>query len=343
MKLRLGAAGLLLQASLFAQYGQHRFSWQDACFNNPALPYCQGHDSAVKPQPHAKNGAPAITGVYEDPMIDNVTPAQVAAGAIDWRFADPAADALVGFHARKLSSLPAARSVIAQLGANQGLGAADVAKVLERLSGVDQVAISVREDQTVVMFTGRGSDSTLPALEPGWEAVPVVGNAVLVGRAEAVKNAVERMTMDVAPNEMMRFATRRQALSEFWAVATPGSAGPPAGSPKVKRSLLTVSVDDLLTSDLVLEFSTPPDAKTLAGWVPALQGSIDGNVVHVSAIMEADQVQQKFAQAGVTPIGEQLAALVKAARYLPARDSGASKQRKAVIFGLDSGPRELNQ
>src|SRR5262245_14679180 len=50
MRMRVAALGLLYAANLFGQRGRH-FSWQDACFKNPGLPYCQGKDYAVKNSP----------------------------------------------------------------------------------------------------------------------------------------------------------------------------------------------------------------------------------------------------------------------------------------------------
>jgi len=299
-----------------------------------------GNDSAVKPQPRGKKDSLGSSGTELDLPIENVTPAQIAAGAIDWRFADPSADALVGFHARKLSALPLARRVIAHLGAKQGLAPADVEKIVERLSGVNQVAISVHENQMLVMITGRGSDSTLPSVEAGWKAAPVVGNAVLVGQVDAVEQAVQRMTMDVPPSESMRFATKQQAGSEFWAVASAGLAGPKAGTARLKRSLLTVSIQNRVTSDLDLEFDGTPDVNALGTWVPALKGVIQGNMFHVRTITEADEVQQKFGQVVASPSGEHLTALVNATRYLPLRDSAVPKQPKAVISGLDGGSQQ---
>jgi hypothetical protein len=177
----------------------------------------------------------------------------IVAGGIDWRFADALADALAGLNGTTLSASPVARSLIAQLGANQGLSAADMQKISARLSSVNQVALSVRDNRMVVMITGRVTDSTLPALEAGWKAVPVMGNAMLVGNAEAVDQAVQRMAMDVPPADLTRLAEERQANSEFWAVGSARLAGPQAVSAGVKRFSLTVSIQDRLTTDLAFE------------------------------------------------------------------------------------------
>jgi hypothetical protein len=327
--------GLFLAASLFGQYGHQRFSWQEACFKNFGLPYCQGNDFAIKPQPGGKNQSRGIGATYDPFPAANVTPAEIVAGAIDWRFADPSADTLVGFHSRQLAAEPLGRKVITQFGANLGLNPAEIQNMLERLSGVEQVAISSGQNQTVLMVTGRASDSTLPPLEPGWKATPVVGNAVLIGQAEAVDQAIQRMAKDDPPSQLMRLAMRRQAGNEFWAIGFAGLAGPQAEGTKVKGFSMGVSIRDRLTSALALEFDGPPDAKALAAWAPAVKGPIEDNVVHVITTIEANEVQQKLDQIAASPVGGNLTALVKPTRYLPVHDASVPKQAKPKIYGLD--------
>jgi hypothetical protein len=328
-------AGLLLAASLFGQYGHQRFSFQEACFKNFGLPYCQGSDFAIKPQPKGKNDPSRSSGAGLDLPAANVTPSEIAAGAIDWRFADPSADTLVGFHARRLMAEPLARKVIGQLGANLGLAPADVENILERLAGVEQVAISAGQNQIVVMVTGRASDSTLPPLEPGWKSAAAAGNAILVGQADAVDQAVQRLAKDNPPAEMMRLAMRRQAGNDFWAVGFAGLVSPRAEIAKVKGFSVAVWIRDQINSALSLEFNGPPDAKALETWAPALKGGIEGNVVHVTTTIEANEVHQKLGQAATSPMGEYLTALVKPTRYLPMHDATVPKQAKPVIYGLD--------
>ena len=135
----------------------------------------------------------------------------IVAGGIDWRFADPSADALVGFNASSLSASPLAHNLIDQLGAGQRITEADMRKIFEALSGVNQVAISVRDNRILVMVTGRRQGSTLPALEAGWKSVPVGGNAMLVGHAEAVDQAVQRIAMEGTATELTRAAVERQS------------------------------------------------------------------------------------------------------------------------------------
>jgi len=132
---------------------------------------------------------------------------------IDWRFADPFPDVLVGFNFSALSASPLARRLIEQLGARQGLTEVDMRKIFDGLSGVDQGALSVRDNRIVVMFTGRVTDSTVLVPDADLKAVPVSGNAILIGHASAVDQAVERIAMKSPPVDALgRGAAGQQRL-----------------------------------------------------------------------------------------------------------------------------------
>jgi hypothetical protein len=262
-------------------------------------------------------------------------------GGLDWRFADPCADAVAGFNFSGLAASPLARGLIAQLGAKQGLTEADMKKIFDGLSGVDQVALSIRDNRVVVMLSGSVADLTLPAPEAGWKAVSVHASAMLVGTADLVDQAAQRIAMRVPLSELARSAEERQASSEFWASGSAQIVGPQALNAGVKRFWLTVSIRNRLTSDLAFEFNGVPSAKTLE-MLPG-GATLEGNVLHARMSMEADEVQMKFGQIVASPVGERLAALVEAARYLPVRDLTIQRQTKPVIYGLDSGPKVVNQ
>jgi hypothetical protein len=334
-------------AGLSAQYhGAHHFSWQEACFKNPAAPYCDGHDFAIKPTKPAKDGAHPSAGTSSDPLpstTESPTPSVIVEGAIDWRFADPLADTLARLKFSQLSASPFALNLMAQLAAGEGISQAEMRKIFERLSGVDQVALSVRDDRIVLMIAGRTTDSTLPAPEAGWKAVPVRGNALLVGNSEAVDQAVERIATQGPPAELARSAEQLQD-SDFFAIGSARTAGPEAVSAGVKRFQLTASMRDRLISDAAFEFNGVPDAKTLQMWPATFGGAmIDGNVVHQRISMEADEVQQKSGQIASSALGRRLRDLAKAVQHLPALDNKVTGHTKPVIYGLDDGPKEVSQ
>lgn len=353
MRIRTLAVCLVCASSLWGQ--ARRFSWQDLCFKNPGAPVCQGNDYAIKRQPPPKPASPSVVTNPTSPSArrpsapqGSATPAMIVVGAVDWRFADPFADALIGLNLNGLTASPLGRSLIVQLGAKQGLTEADVQKIFDGLSGVDQVALSVRNNRVVVMLTGHVTDAGLPAPEAGLKAVSVSAGAMLVGHADAVDQAVTRISMKVPPTDSMRMAEAWQAGSEFWVLGSPSllgkQAGPQALSAGIKRFSLAVSIRSRLTSDLAFEFSGVPSPAMLQTWQTKLGAtSVDGNTVHLRTSMEADEVQQKFGEIAAGPLGQPLAALVESARHLPMRDTAVPRQTHPVIYGLDDGPRVVNQ
>jgi hypothetical protein len=318
--------------------GQRRFNWQNYCFDHPAAPFCSGHEYAIKPQPKGAAPRDVVTNPYA-PAPPIVTPTIIVISGIDWRFADPFADTLAGFNFSGLSTSPLARNLIAQLGASQGLSEADLRKIFDGLSGVDQIALSIRDNQIVAMLTGNVTDSTLPAPEAGWKALPVSANAMLVGHPEAVDQAAQRIAMKLPLAEFTRLAVERQTGSDFWAIGPAALVSPQAVTAGVKRFTLTVSVRNRLTSDLGFEFDASPDPDILRTW----QTTLEDKVAHLRMSMEAYEVQQGFGRIVASPVGQRLAALVQAARYLPVRNATVPSHTKPVIYGLDSGPREVNQ
>jgi len=331
VKMRLLLIGLAWAASLF---GQHHFSWQEACFNNPAAPYCAGHEYAVKP---TKDGASRNVGApLESLPID--------AAGIDWRFADPSADALAVLDCTKLSASSLAHNLIDQLGADQGLSAADVQSIFRGLSAVDHVALSVRDNRIVLMVTGRSRDSILLAPETGWKAAPLEGSAVLIGHADAVDQAVQRIGNPTPLGELASLARQRPMDGDFWTVGSARLAGQEAVKAGVKRFSLTAAIRDRITSDTAFEFEGVPDASAIQTWLKTLgDAKLEGNVVHARMSLEANETRQNSGQIAASLLGQRLGALIKSARYLPARESTLAVHTRPVIYGLDDGAREVQQ
>lgn len=250
---------------------------------------------------NAKNGPPGVgTGSGElYPEVQKLAPSVIVVGAIDWRFADPLADVLIGINANALSTSPIARSLISRLGADQGLAEPDLRKIFDGLAGLTRIALSVRDNRVVIMLTGV-KDPAFPGLDPDWKAVPVLKNALLVGHADAVDQAVERLGIEGAPAELSRMADEWQASGELWAVGSAAFAGPQAEAAGMKQFLWIVSTRDRLSSNIAPELDGAPRVSTEA-------------------------------EIAASPLGKQLAALIKAARYLPV----PAKATKPVIYGLD--------
>lgn len=344
MKIFVLTLVLLPAVTLFGQGS--RSTWQDKCFNNPALPYCQGRDFAVKPTPPPKNTTPAVVRnpgfSSTTPHSQSAMPSMLMVAAMDWRFVDPFADAVVGINFDRIADSTLAHALVTQLGAKAGLTEADVKKLFDGLSGLEQIGLSVRDNKVVVMMTGAVADTTPPAAEDGMKAVPLSAGVMLFGTADAVDQAEQRIKMRVPLSDMARSAQERQASSEFWAMGSARLAGPGAVNAGLRRFFLTVWIRNNLITDLAFEFNGVPTAKTLAAF-SKLGGTLEGNVLHARTAIEASELQQKFGEVVASPMGDQLAALIGAARSLPARDTTAPKQTKPVIYGLEGGPKVVGQ
>src|SRR5579884_591379 len=314
--------------------GQHRFSWQEECFKHPAAPYCPGHEYAVKPAPAKKDTGPRR--VVSNPFSTSARSADAsiievasAEDGIDWRFADPEADALMGFHVNTLCASAAGRDVLARVGASLGLGDGELQRALAALSRVDQVAISVSGQQKLILVTGPAADPDSVHLAPGVKAVAVSGSAILIGPADAADRAVQRIRLPLSDDAALPVGKQMQDRSDLWAIGPAALAGPQAVAAGVERVTLALSARDSLTGNLFFEFEGAPGAKALRilreAWGPV---SVEGNVARVSPAF-GDGAQ--FVSA---PAGQSVEDLLEIARWLPVPAAGEAKARP-VIYGLD--------
>jgi hypothetical protein len=344
MSFKMFVVWALSAASLPAQ---SKFSWQDSCFKNPGLPYCQGRDFAVKPPPPPPPPSPTVvrgTGQNRSGNQTSTGPATLMTiGAIDWRFADPMADVLVGMNFSRIAASPLAKGLISQFAAKQGLTDADVEKIFDSLSGVDQLALSMRNNRVVAMITGSSATLSMPPSEPGEKSAVLPGGALLIGHSDAVDEAMQRIQWKRPLTELTQSAEARQATAELWAIAPGAIGGPQAVSTGLRRLYLMVWLRDKLTTDVALDFNGVANPNALHAWQSKLgpSATVEGNTVHLRTAMDSAELKQRFAEIAASPVGQPLGALIQAARSLPSRDLSQPKRTKPVIYGLDGGPKEV--
>ena len=338
--IRIGVLAVVLLCACTLSAQRKRFSWQNYCFEHPAAPFCRGHEYAIKKHPAGKDGEPQSSDSGEfTPTPTLETPSIIVIpGGIDWRFADPAGDTLAGFHFKHLSASPFASRWIAQLGARQGLAEADAQKIVSRLQSMDQLAFSVRDGKMVAMLTGPLASQTPPALDPDLKAAPVSGGALLIGHAEAVDQALKRIAAQDPPAESTRLAYELHAGKDLWAIGPARLAGDEAVNAGVQRFLVSVFIGNGVASDVAFECSHAPDPDTLHAWQSSLGAPVlERDIIHFKASMGAAEAQQKFDRLAAGPLGQQLASLVAAARYLPVRETNPSQKPRPLVYGL--GPK----
>lgn len=326
--------------SLFGQiYGREKkgFDFQEACFRNPSLPYCAMRGFVIKPP---KGGAKS-SGAYGTAPAGQPGSTVDAAG-IDWRFADPSADALLVLNCAKLANSALAHGLIDQLAAAQVVPPAEARNVYRVLSELGQVAVSVRGDATLVLVTGRAPDAILPALNANWKSAPVGENALLIGNADSVAPALQRLMAANALEELPSAAQLRPAEAGFWAAGFAKLAGKEAVRAGAKEFGLTASLSDHLTVETAFEFEAAPDPIAMKAWLGTLGDvSFEDGAVRVKSSKSADEVSRDLAQIAESPFGLMLGSIISSARYLPVADTATTVHTKPVIFGLDDGPREV--
>ncbi|HEY3740283.1 MAG TPA: hypothetical protein VGL53_10585 [Bryobacteraceae bacterium] len=350
MKLRIVLAGLVCVAAALGQ----KFSWQDHCFNNPGSPACKGHEYAVKPAP--KENAPSGVTRTMFPSIQNGGPRSGVAGnfgpggapimdavgsAMNWKFADPASDVIAGVSVKALASSDVAKHLVGLLATQGGLSQPDIDALFQKLSDVDQVIVSVKNNQIVAFVIGPVPDAiiqvgsvTFP--DTGLKAVQVSKFAMLVGHVAAVDQALARIA-DGAPLSGLTPIAELRARSgaEFWAIGASAFVTPEAAHAGAMRSALTVWIRDMVTTELAFDMTSAPTPAALRAAQAKLGPvAVEGNTVFTRTAINPNDLVAQFPAMMGGPIGGQLSALVSAARYLPAADP-AAKKRKPVIVGLD--------
>lgn len=336
MKLRLPALVLAVAALLPAQ--RKNFSFQDACFKNPTLPYCRDRDYAVKPTKRADPspaGPASSNGYGPSPQPWRSASSVITVGAIDWRFVDPLADAVLALDFSRVSTSALAHNLIAQSGAD--------ASTFKALSGVSRLALSIRDGRTVMLITGPATDGVPAALENGWKSTPIIGGGLLLGDADAVDQAAQRMAFDFPPSEITRLARQHDA-ADFVAIGSARRMGPEAVAAGMKRFAIAATMQDGLISQTILEFNETASASALNAWAAKLQGAtVDGHSIRLTMSLEAQTAPAAINEIATGLLGQQMATLVKAARYLPVRSTNTTPHSRPVIYGLDDGPREVKQ
>ena len=156
---------------------------------------------------------------------------------------------------------------------------------------------------------------------------------MLFGPADAVDQAMQRIAENGPVPQLALSAWQRQANNEFWVAGSAKILGEQAVNAGVKRFLLTMSIRNRISSDLAFEFNATPSAKTIEEWSSLGAATVDGNTLRSRMSIEGGESQ--FGDIVASPAGERLAALVAAAKYLPARDTTAPKPTKPVIVNQD--------
>ena len=240
--IRVLAVTTLLAASLYGQ----RPTRQDYCFNNPTSPVCPGHDMAIKPIACSC----AVACLRYTLLVAGRGARRQRAGDLRRRhrlaLRRPQCRSRHGLQLLGDGELAAyAHDDLSQLVAQKGFSDADVQKILDRLADAEQVGISLHNNKVVVMLTGPVAEQALTVPEPGLKTVPLNNGTILMGHADAVDWAVQRVNWKGQLSPLLQSGVeQRQASAELWVIGGPAAGGPAAVRAGIRQIALTVWVRD---------------------------------------------------------------------------------------------------
>ncbi len=353
MRIHALALGFLCTAGLWGQ----GMNWQNYCFDHPKAAPCPNREFSGKRNAGQSDPAPSSNGVtkqmwapipktpggrYTGGGQESTESGLLAFGDVNWQFAEPASDALAGFHVSRLAASPLARSVIVALGAERGLSGAAMQKILDQIANVDEAGVSVKDNRIVAAVTGPVNESLV--VSGDLKAMPISKRLGLIGQPDAVDQATQRIAFNGPSTDWTRMAEKWQSGSDFWVVGSGEILGLEAAATGLRQFSVTVWAGEQLSVDMVFDFSAPLSAEALAKWQAAL-GPVEpeGNTIHFRTSVGADELNAKLARFTESPLGQPLASLVQAAQVLPVRESAKPRPTKPVIYGLDNGPRTVGE
>ena len=98
---------------------------------------------------------------------------------------------------------------------------------------------------------------------------PWSGKGLLIGHAEAVDEAVKRLSIDTPLGDLGSMALDREAHGQFWAAASSKVAAQQATT-GVKRLWLSALLGTRLVNDTAFEFNAAPDVNAIQPWLSTL-------------------------------------------------------------------------
>jgi hypothetical protein len=327
------------------------------------------HEAVLPPPPPVSPQRPSVP-----------QPTVVTVGEADWRFADPSASLVGGVNVDSLLHSELVHKVLQELASKMGQGA-ELLSTLAENSGISQIHFSVGEQAgkpAVLLLTyGALHDATVAALtqQGNVQMRRVDLMTTLFGSGADLEQAARRLqaTQPVLRPALLRQAKELAADSDVWVAGSiPQMKGVSMAMPFEELSLgLRMQHDVQLTmnvnagspkkaQDLADQILKSPQAD-LASMGVSINATVNGSSVKVLFGMNGDRVRQAITEAFDKNAGPGISGLARIAGLanalsgpglptgLPAASSAAapaaapatSARQKAVIYGLDDGPREV--
>jgi hypothetical protein len=349
-------------------------SYEDYCHDNPHAMTC--HDGkpidiseAMKqyeyhPKLEDSTSAPAATRpVRTAPRVttlspraprtrSSASPSIIRVGELDWRFAHPHADLLIGMDLESLLGSELMRTLLRQWAGKLGATPKEQDQMLAGLGDAKRILISIYNKELLAMMVGNIGNLPQGPQAGGLQFTRLSEDTALMGTEGGSFGALTRLKVPPLPNPQQDEAKLMARTYDFWvwgrADRLAGLGAGANGNTPVKKIKLGVSFRDGFNLQMILD---TPDGASAAHLLAEMQkgapsgmtGAVEGNSVRYAMVLDRDRALQRFGGFMTDSLGKQFAPLIAAARQMSARQSGGARPSagKIVIDGLDDGPKEV--
>jgi hypothetical protein len=376
------SAVFLLGAIALAQPIPFYKDQEDYCYHNPQMPTCikgkplkiedingylykpkndQSSTTAPKavqpPTPTSPSTATPRRSVDWQSMRvqrgrGSASPAVIQIGELDWRFAHPHPDLLIGIDMENLLGSELMRTLLREWAGKLGATVQEQEKMLSGMSDVKRVLISIQNRDLLAMMIGKIDNVPVGVQLGGMKFTPISSDTVLMGTEAGSFGALTRLKLAALPDAQQQEPKLMARTYDFWvwgrADRLAGLGAGASGNSPVKKIKLGVSFRDGFNLQMILDTTDPASAARLLATMQktapqGLLGAVEGNSVRYAMVLDRDAALKRFAGLMTDSFGKQFAPLIAAARQISARQAAGARPSsgKIVIDGLDDGPKEV--
>jgi hypothetical protein len=301
------------------------------------------------PQPTRMTAPPPSVRV--PPARASASPAVIQVGELDWRFAHPHPDLLIGIDLENLLGSELMRALLRDWAGKLGATPEEQDKMLTGLGDGKRISISIFNQDILAMMVGNIGELPDTAMPGGLRFTRLSTDVTLLGSQVGTFGAMTRLKLKALPNPQQEEAKLMARTYDFWvwgkADRLAGFGQSMSGTTPVKRIKMGASFRDGFNFQLILDTADPASAARLLASMRktsprGMQGAVEGSSVRYAMALDRDATLQRFAGFMTDSVGKQFAPLVDAARQMSTHQAGAPRSAgKIVIDGLDDGPREV--
>jgi hypothetical protein len=281
----------------------------------------------------------------------SASPAVIQVGELDWRFAHPHPDLLIGIDLENLLGSELMRALLRDWAGKLGATPEEQDKMLAGLGDGKRILISIFNQDILAMMVGNIGDLPDTGMPGGLRFTRLSTDVTLLGSQVGTFGAMTRLKLKALPNPQQEEAKLMARTYDFWvwgrADRLAGLGRGMSGSTPVKKIKMGASFRDGFNFQMILDTADPASAARLLQGMQktsprAMQGAVEGNSVRFAMVLDRDAALKRFAGFMTDSVGKQFAPLIAAARQMSARPAAAPRSAgKIVIDGLDDGPKEV--